>query len=61
MKGRDMRVCAECGREYDALQEHECFFSTDQIALMKAAERAGMDMDEYMEMVIEKGEKQKEK
>lgn len=57
MRGHDYRYCSKCGHEYDARQAHECYATADQVALAKSAEVAGMDEDEYMEAVIEKGEK----
>ena len=32
----DMRICSECGHEYDALQPHECYFSQADILREKA-------------------------
>jgi hypothetical protein len=39
----DMRICSECGHEYDALQPHECYVSTAD-ALKAEYSEAGMGM-----------------
>jgi hypothetical protein len=32
----DMRICSECGHEYDALQPHECYYSIADVLREKA-------------------------
>ncbi len=31
-----MRICSECGHEYDALQPHECYYSVADVLREKA-------------------------
>lgn len=58
----DMRICSECGHEYNAAHgpcEHD-MDTTDEILLSKAAAQAGLTEDELIrrELGIDEAERQ---